>query len=41
MEELGLKATQFNNEPLDLLKNNNIVFATPKAHDEIMKLMNI
>lgn len=41
MEELGLKATQFNNEPLDLLKNNSIVFATPKAHDEIMKLLNI
>lgn len=41
MEELGMKATQFNNEPLDLLKNNNIVFATPAAHAEIMKLINI
>lgn len=40
MEELGLKATQFNNEPLDLLKNNNIVFATKKAHEQIMKLIN-
>ncbi|SFB86558.1 myo-inositol-1(or 4)-monophosphatase [Alkalibacterium subtropicum] len=40
MEELGLKATQFNNEPLDLLKNNNIVFAAPKAHEEIMRLIN-
>lgn len=40
MEELGLKATQFNNEPLDLLNNNNIIFATKKAHDEIIKLIN-
>lgn len=40
MEELGLKATQFNNEPLDLLNNNNIVFATKKAHQEIIKLIN-
>lgn len=39
MEELGLKATQFNNEPLDLLKNNDIVFATPKAHQEIIELI--
>lgn len=41
MEELGLKATQFNNEPLDLLKENDIVFATPNAHAEIMKVINI
>lgn len=40
MKELGLKATQFNNEPLDLLNNNNIVFATEKAHGEIIDLIN-
>ncbi|OJF92950.1 inositol monophosphatase family protein [Alkalibacterium sp. 20] len=40
MEELGLKATQFNNEPLNLLENNNIIFATKKAHQEIIKLLN-
>ncbi|MFO8070185.1 MAG: inositol monophosphatase family protein [Alkalibacterium sp.] len=40
MQELGLKATQFNNEPLDLLNNNNIIFATNKAHEEIIKLIN-
>ncbi|MDZ7834141.1 MAG: inositol monophosphatase family protein [Alkalibacterium sp.] len=40
MTELGFKATQFNNEPLNLLENNNIIFATNKAHDEIIKLIN-
>lgn len=40
MEELGLKATQFNNEPINLLDNNDIVFAVPKAHKEIMAIIN-
>lgn len=39
MKELGLKATQFNNEPLDLLNNNDIIFATAKAHQEIIDLI--
>ncbi|GEK91509.1 inositol monophosphatase family protein [Alkalibacterium kapii] len=39
MKELGLKATQFDNEPVDLMKNNNIIFAVPKAHKEIMDLI--
>ena len=41
MEELGMRATQFDSKPLDLLKNNNIVFATPKAHEEIIRLINL
>lgn len=39
MEELGLTATQFNNQPIEILKNNNIVFATKNAHKDIIKML--
>lgn len=40
VEELGGKVTQFDGEPIDLLKQNKTVFATPKAHEEIVTDLN-
>lgn len=39
MEELGMTGTQFDNQPIDLLQNNNIVFATKNAHKDIIDML--
>lgn len=39
MEELGMIGTQFNSKPIDLLNNNNIVFATKNAHKDIIDIL--
>ncbi|MCC5888916.1 MAG: inositol monophosphatase family protein [Alkalibacterium sp.] len=39
MKELGLTATDFNGNSLDLLSNNNLLLSTNKAHGEIVDLL--
>lgn len=39
MEELGLIGTQFNNQPINILKNNDIVFATKNTHKDIINML--
>lgn len=39
MEELGMKGTQFTNQKINILENNNIVFATKNAHKDIINLL--
>lgn len=40
MEELGMSAVTFTNEPIDLLTNNDIVFSTKNAHKDIIEMLN-
>lgn len=40
MDELGMKATRFDNSPINLLENNNIIFGTEAAHSQIMDKLN-
>ena len=40
MEELGMSAVTFTDEPIDLLTNNDIVFSTKNAHKDIIKMLN-
>lgn len=40
LEELGGIATQFSGEAVDLLNQNRMIFATPKAHEEILTNLN-
>ncbi|GAB2319949.1 inositol monophosphatase family protein [Alkalibacterium sp. s-m-22] len=39
MEELGMSAVTFTDEPIDLLTNNDIVFSTKNAHKDIIKML--
>lgn len=39
MNELGMKATDFNGSSLDLLSNNNFLLSTEKAHGKIVELL--
>lgn len=40
VEELGGKVSQFDGEAVDLLNQNQTIFATPKAHEEIVTELN-
>ncbi|GAA0366269.1 inositol monophosphatase family protein [Alkalibacterium iburiense] len=40
MEELGMKATRFDNSPINLLENNDTVLGTEAAHRQIMDKIN-
>lgn len=41
MEEIGFKATRFDNSPIDLLASNDIVFGAEAAHKEIVNKINV
>lgn len=40
VEELGAKLTDFQNQPVDLLKPSQIIVANQKAHKEIIEIIN-
>lgn len=39
MQELGMRATDFNGNPLNLLSNNNLLLSTESAHGKIVELL--
>ncbi|EXJ22789.1 Inositol-1-monophosphatase [Alkalibacterium sp. AK22] len=39
MSEMGMTASQFDGEEIDLLKDNSIIFATNNAHKEIVNML--